>query len=254
MIRLKGGGYSDKGTVKTINEDAYIFRVKHIGDSAYGVFAVSDGISGLECGEVASSYIMSALDKWWHRNIGNKEEISVISENLISLEKCICETNDELIRYGKGQGNKCGATLSILFIYDNKGFIFHTGDSRIYCLSKKVIGYNFIQLTEDHTKHVAKNTQNGIIKKNYLTECIGAKENFLIFRTEIEISKNNVFLICSDGIYKSLTEGQIVKILSKKYSLSEICRHLVFNAIKNGETDNITAVAATISEIKNINE
>lgn len=251
MFKLKGGGYSDKGPVKLVNEDAFIFRIKHVGDLAYGIFAVSDGISGLDCGEIASSHIMSALDKWWNSNIENATERPVIDNLLLSLEKCIFETNDELIKYGKGLGNKCGATLSILLVFDNKGFIFHTGDSRIYCLSKKTFGYNLFQLTEDHTKQVEKNTENGIVKKNYLTECIGVKQNFIIFRKEIEISENNVYLICSDGLYKRFTEWQMFKSLGKKHSLSDICRQIVLNVIKNGETDNITAVALVLSKADN---
>ncbi len=251
MIRLKGGGYSDKGPVKEVNEDAFIFRIRHFDDSVYGIFAVSDGVSGLDCGEVASSYIMSALDKWWNKNIENIADFLDTSRILLSLEQCICETNNELIKYGKGHGNRCGATLSILFVINNKGFIFHTGDSRIYCLSRKTIGYNLLQLTEDHTKQVEKNTENGVIKKNYLTECIGAKQNFRIFRKEIAITENSIYLICSDGLYKRFTEWHMIKALGKKCSLSEICKRIVFNAIKNGETDNITAVAVVSYEEEN---
>lgn len=245
MIKLKGNGYSDKGTVKSKNEDAFLFRIKNSENLTCGIFAVSDGVGGLKNGDVASSYIMTELGKWWKGifDDNNKPDIIYL---LRTLENVIHETNISLIKYGKGQNGKCGATLSILFIYNSMGYVFHTGDSRIYRMSKKLIGYNFKQITEDHSKEVEKTTLQGIVKKSYLTECIGGKENFKIFYTEFEILKNDIYMLCSDGIYKHQSNNEMARILGKKNLFDSICKQLAVNAIDNGETDNVTAVAVRL--------
>jgi PP2C phosphatase family len=246
MIKLKGIGYSDKGAVKSKNEDAYLFRIKNSDNLTCGLFAVSDGVGGWKNGDVASSYIMSELDKWWNGTFYNGSDKSNIMFLLSSLENLICEANLALIKYGKGQNERCGATLSILFIYDSMGYVFHIGDSRIYHMSKKRIKYAFDQVTEDHSKIVERQTINGIVKKSYLTECIGARENVNIFHTEFKVFQNDIYMLCSDGIYKHQSDNEIAKILSKKFFHENICRQLADKAIINGETDNVTAVVVRL--------
>lgn len=244
MIKLKSSGYSDKGSVKSKNEDAYLFRIKNFDNFTCGIFAVSDGVGGWKNGDIASLFIMAELDKWWNEVFDNDE--SDIMLLLKSLENSIRETNLSLIKYGKGQNEKCGATLSILFIYDSMGYVFHIGDSRIYRMSKKRIKYDFEQITEDHSKIVERQTVHGIVKKSYLTECIGAKENFNIFRTAFKVFKNDIYMLCSDGIYKHQSDNEIAKILGRKIFLEDLCKQLAAKAIDNGETDNVTAVAVRL--------
>ncbi len=244
MIKLKSSGYSDKGAVKSKNEDAYLFRIKNSDNLICGIFAVSDGVGGWKNGDIASSFIMSELDRWWNEAFDrDKSDIKLL---LRSLENSIREINLSLIKYGKGQNEKCGATLSILFIYDSMGYVFHIGDSRIYRMSKKCIKYDFEQLTEDHSKVVERQTIHGIVKKSYLTDCIGARENFNIFRTEFKVFKNDIYMLCSDGIYKHQSDNEIAKILGKKNLLEDLCKQLAAKAVANGETDNVTAVAVRL--------
>lgn len=247
MIRLNCCGCSDKGSVKSKNEDAYIYRIQHSEDGTIcGLFAVSDGVGGLKNGDIASSYIMTELENWWNQNF--KKYCYQSQLILESLEKVIHNANQALIRYGKGQGGKCGATLSILLIYNSTGYIFHTGDSRIYRLVRKPFRYRLEQLTANHSRTVEKQTENGTVMKNYLTECIGAKENFKVFHLEFKVGLNEIYLLCSDGVYKSQPDKAIIRILKRKRSLSEICSDLLKSALKYGETDNITAVIAEITE------
>lgn len=240
MVKLKCAGYSDKGPVKAKNEDAYIFRVTNLGELCCGLFAVSDGVGSLKNSDIASSFIMTELGKWWDNEVlGGAQNLIYMLDKLSTV---ITEANSSLIRIGKAQEAKCAATLSLLFVYDTEGYILHTGDSRIYQLSSKLIGYDMKQLTVDHSKTIIRETPNGPVEKNYLTECIGAKEGFEMYRIKFEVEKNDIFLLCSDGVFKRQTDTEIAGMLKRKKPLEEISEWLAESAIEKGETDNITAV------------
>lgn len=244
MVKLKSAGFSDKGPIKAKNEDAFIYRITDIGDLWCGLFAVSDGVGSLKNSDIASSYIVTELGKWWEREI--HENARNVVYILDKLKTVILESNEALIRIGKAQEAKCAATLSLLFVYGTTGYIFHTGDSRIYRLSAKLLGYDMKQLTVDHSENILRETENGPVLKSYLTECIGAKENFELFREEFTIDKNDTFLLCSDGVFKTQSDAEIAGMLKRKKAPEDISEKLVEGALVKGETDNITALVVKV--------
>ena len=255
-VQISIGATTDKGNIKTVNQDAFLCKIGSSDSNEFGLFVVCDGLGGLECGEIASSTIIKNFNKWWDYDIKEIMKSSNI-ENIIisSLENIINKSNKELIEYSKKMNYKMGSTTTVLFIMNKKYYISHIGDSRIYLIDKKVR-----QLTLDHTQYEMLRKQGKYeelknARKNVLTQCVGVNEA-LDIQSHIGTIKNNTnFLICSDGFYHKMSEREIYKrFKSRKLesdSLQEECENLVDDIKQMGERDNITLITIKV-KVKNV--
>ena len=125
--------YTNRGKVRQDNEDSYLVK-----EAPLPVFAVADGMGGHQAGEVASRLAVDLLDSY-----------DFDAENLLpDIEKAIREANEEILKMGTSNLSYrgMGTTLSMGILFDDKLFIGHVGDSRIYLFRKELR-----QLTTDHS-------------------------------------------------------------------------------------------------------
>jgi PPM family protein phosphatase len=111
------------------NEDAVV-----VSD---GLFAVADGIGGLQDGDVASRLALETLD------------VAFAADRTVSglLDACQ-EANRAVWGQANGQDNIMGTTLvALAMTSDAAGIVLHAGDSRLYRLRNGRLE----QLTHDHT-------------------------------------------------------------------------------------------------------
>ena len=137
-----------------------------------------------------------------------------------------------------------GTTLDICLIYNNKVFIGHVGDSRVYRIRKNIIR----KLTTDHS-YVEKLLKEGTIskeeafnhpKKNMLMKALGCSslvEPDVICKGFL---KDDILLMCSDGLTNMLKESEIYNLLLNNPEHPE--EALINNANELGGYDNITAI------------
>ena len=158
-----------------------------------------------------------------------------------------------MVIYEKSKENKefegMGTTLDVCLIYNNRAYIGHIGDSRVYRIRKDI----FRQLTQDHS-YVQTLVEEGTItkeeamhhpKKNMLMKALGCNafvEPDLMIRG---FQKDDIILMCSDGLTNMVPSEQIMKITTNNFEKAP--KELVDLANQNGGIDNITIVT-----IKNI--
>ncbi len=232
---------SDVGKAREINEDYFYISYP---DDKIQLFILADGMGGYNGGEIASqmavtaakNYIMTNFDE----NNTNKDVLlelvksSVKYANMIVYEKA--EQNPEL--------TNMGTTLDVCLIYQNKAFIAHIGDSRVYRMRNEF----FRKLTKDHS-YVQRLIDDGELtkdeamvhpKKNMLMKALGC-ESFIEPDGMVRgFLKDDVILMCSDGLTNMVTEEEIVKII--KENPTDATKLLVQRANDLGGTDNITAI------------
>jgi len=149
--------FSDKGCVRQNNEDSADFYIPEepIKYKYGSLFVVSDGVGSNQAGEVASAEAVTVLLQEYY--FGDHTER--IPER---FKECFSFTSLHI--YDLAEANKsCSkmmCTLSALLIRQNKFYISHVGDSKIFLLRDG----KFIQLTKDHSA-VAQMMRMGLISK-----------------------------------------------------------------------------------------
>lgn len=239
-LKIQAAGLTDVGSVKLVNQDSFLYKIADTGEYYVGIFAVADGVGGLDSGEIASTLAISNLNTWWEKDFKNNidKPHNIINSLILTFKR----SNDEIIYYSLLKNIKAATTLSVLLIYKNRYYIIHTGDSRIYKISSKIQC-----LTKDHSCYVER-FKNGIsYRKSILTACLGAKEELDYYCTSGEIRKNDMFILCSDGVYKTINDRDIFKHIKKnKEDLKLSCKSLINEAKLRGERDNITLIVCRI--------
>ena len=64
----------------------------------------------------------------------------------------------------------------------------------------------------------------------------------------MDIIKDDIFVLCTDGLYDELDDSAITDILQNNLSMSDICANMIEKANKNGGHDNITTISLKVTE------
>ena len=140
-----------------------------------------------------------------------------------------------------------GTTLLATTIKNNKIFIAHVGDCRLYGIRNNKIA----QMTSDHT-YVMDLFKAGVISKeeaenskesNVLTRALGTEKNVKADALFCDIFEDDIFIMCSDGLSDMLTDDEIFQLASKKsVPTQEKVENLIQEANNNGGRDNIAVI------------
>ena len=238
---------SDVGKVREMNQDSfYIFD-----DEEYKLCILADGMGGYKGGEIASKLTVNAVQSFVTNNFIYTEKST---DGLLKLLNDAIEYANMIV-YEKSQEDAelkdMGTTIDACLIYNGKLYIGHVGDSRVYRIRKNVIR----KITTDHS-YVEKLVKEGTItkeeakshpKKNMLTKALGCSsfvEPDLLYKV---FQKEDILLMCSDGLTNMVNEEVIYNILTQQKSTDEISKELINSANNMGGYDNITAIV-----VKNI--
>lgn len=256
-MKLVVGAKTDIGNIKKINQDSFLYKIGSFNESDFGLFVVCDGVGGLSKGEIASSKVIEIFNNWWNKEVKNLIK-NLCNDEIVkqSIEETIHNANKELISFSKFNNVQLGTTVTVLFLINNKYYIAHVGDSRVYKIEK-----NVEQLTEDHT-YYAKLLKEGnyekakTVKKSILVQCVGIKEDIEIYHSIGEINKTCTFLVCSDGFYNRMDNKKLKKLFKIKNinqdSLQDLCNQSIEEVKRLGERDNITLLSINTRMKKNI--
>lgn len=236
--------------VRTVNQDAiYASAGKN-----RGIFVVADGMGGHSGGEFASGAIVHGIRNWWDSNEFADAELGIDSV-AGQCNSLLININTEVFSHFAAKGQVGGSTVAVLIIWDDRYAILSAGDSRIYRVREK----NLEQLTTDdvwenlpEVKYEMSN-EKVVCDSRFgkLTEALGSEERLKINRYGGMLSEREVFLLCSDGVYKYCTHEELEEI---------ICRGKVFKsagrmkemirkcALKNGVDDNYSAIICRVKE------
>ncbi len=232
---------SDVGKARDMNEDFYYIAND---EDFLKLYILADGMGGYNGGEIASRLATSSVKSYIESNFN---EIEHTKENIADLIKNAIEYANMVV-YEKSKESEelenMGTTLEVCLIYNNKAFIGHIGDSRIYRIRKNIIR----KLTQDHS-YVQELVNDGTItkeeavhhpKKNMLMKALGCTP---FIEPDITIKgflKDDIIVICSDGLTNMINEQEIYNIIVQDVTNSST--NLVNRANELGGYDNITVL------------
>lgn len=246
-MMIKAYAKTDKGKVRENNQDYY-----YISDSLDQVklYMLADGMGGYNGGDIASKLAVETAKNYILNNFKDTEKdkdsiLQLIGSSMEYANMVVYEKSKETPEL---QG--MGTTLEICLVYNSKAYIGHIGDSRIYRIRKQFIR----KLTQDHS-YVQKLVKDGTItkeqainhpQKNMLMKALGCNA---FAEPDVMVKgfmKDDIYVICSDGLTNMVTQQTIFEIASQK-DIEQATVDLVKLANDNGGYDNITAIL-----IKNI--
>lgn len=231
---------TNKGIMRENNEDSLI--VEEFDN--YCLYAVADGMGGHKAGEVASSIAIEGIRSYFIESVGkeNFQPPSFIIESVnLSNDKIRKESLKNEECYGMGTT----VTMAVIDKKQDTIYIGNVGDSRAYLFRDDVIK----QITIDHT-YVNELLKDGRItaeeakkhpKRNVITRALGSEEFVHADIFELELYKNDILLLCTDGLTTHVSDDKMLDII-KEYGSSESVQKLIKLANDNGGTDNITII------------
>ena len=239
---IKAYAKSDVGRARDLNEDSFYITDDQFEDLQ--LFILADGMGGCNAGEVASGEAIQCAKKYIENNFN---ETPKDKESLLKLIKSSMEYANMVV-YEKSLENKnlegMGTTLEVCLIYNNRAYIGHIGDSRIYRIRN-----NFMRkLTVDHS-YVEKLVQEGTItkeeaehheKKNILMKALGCNAYVEPDVMVKGFQKGDVLIICSDGLTNMVDPQDIQNAVNTNFELAT--KDLIEHANQNGGLDNITII------------
>ena len=218
------------------NEDSYLL------DAERRIFVVADGVGGAHAGEVASKTAVEVLDEAFrHQKPG--EDV----EDL--MEIAVQRANASIYQMSREQKqfSMMATTVVVLHLEGQRATIGHVGDSRIYRLDP--VG-RLHRETEDHSV-VEEEVRAGRMtaeqaahhpSRNVISRALGAEASVEVDLKTIEVEDGTVFLLCSDGITRHLSDAELSAILRDSDTLDAACAEMKRRCFERGAEDNLTAV------------
>jgi len=239
----------DKGVTRENNEDSLaavtLNQASEAASLAIGVYAVADGIGGEQGGEIASQLAVHTVVRQLMVEVAETD--ADLPENCRPwLESAIALANQVVHEKGQTENMNMGTTLVMAVVVGHDVHIANVGDSRAYLISPTAIH----QITHDQSLAQAL-VDNGTITseqaddhptRNVLTQAVGSAEDVAFDLFDETLTDDESLLLCSDGLWNTLGDEEIIRIVRTAATPKAACQALVDACKLKGARDNIAAV------------
>ena len=209
-----------------------------------GLFALADGMGGHPEGEVASQLTLQTIAALFQR-----DSKPTLPDPLKFLQEAIIAGHHQLLRYAtqKALIDTPRTTMVACVLQGPFAYWAHCGDSRLYL----VRGDKLVSRTRDHSYSELHQTLNQVVplnskvNRNVLFTCLGSPGKPVIDTVgPIRLQSGDKVLLCSDGLWGTVTDAVIIDLLSKK-TISDAVPEMVEQALRNGgaKCDNVSVLA-----------
>lgn len=268
-------GITDVGRVRAENQDHFLIATVHPqllihetslpapqslpihGTRLATVMLVADGVGGSTGGREASQLAVESIMRYvssslrCYHSAGSSQE----DEFVAALREAALEAHSA-VRAESAQrpdASRMATTLTLFIAVWPWAYVVQVGDSRCYHLQSGELK----QLTRDQT--IGQDlVDQGVLAadrlakspfSHVLASAIGAEAALPeVSRVKMSRSTGDCFLLCSDGLTKHVSDGEIAAELKGLVSSEGSCRRLLGLALERGGTDNITVLIARARE------
>jgi serine/threonine protein phosphatase PrpC len=232
---------SDQGKVRRQNEDSVLFIPER------QLFAVADGMGGHAGGRVASTLAVQRLREAFEREtfVGPLDSKHELPRRGRELASAVVQSNMAVREAARAEPElaNMGTTLVAARFSPNnqRVYIAHVGDSRCY----RFRAGRLRQLTVDHTMR-----QVGLVGPgaDHLFQAIGVTERLNIDLIVDKPLPEDVYLLCSDGLTKMVSDADICAQLLDEPNMEAAVYGLIERANDSGGRDNVSVVLVKVLE------
>jgi serine/threonine protein phosphatase PrpC len=227
-MKFNISGFTDVGTLRDSNQDRILVNGTVLADGVIDLEQqssctcfVADGVGGNKAGDFAAEFVL--------QKIGRIDDFN-------NIEAALRAINTELIDASVHRVDLAGTatTLTGLIASDGTFRVVHVGDSQMWLRRDPT----FFKITNDQVL-------NEYETNSPLMSYFGGSDGDLKFDNDIfvnEISDRDVFMICSDGLLKSLNHKTIKSILEGDDTLTTSAQTLLKECREKGADDNVSVI------------
>ncbi len=248
-VKLTINGISDVGRVREGNEDSIAW------DARLGLIMLADGMGGHNAGEVASALAVETIKSALQDVLAPEIQAADIIDYHDAVREAVTFANQEILEQAqmKPECAGMGTTLVMGLFRSNTVILAHVGDSRIY----RYRHGGLEQMTSDHSL-VQEMVDNGYLSqeeaqqsasKNLITRALGIAQEVEVDVREIPVQRDDIFLMCSDGLSDLVNDQDIGNVISEAIPNTQLAaQELVNLANQRGGTDNISVILVSMIE------
>jgi serine/threonine protein phosphatase PrpC len=247
---LHYAGLTNTGMMRSHNEDAY--KLPNVGPDTLtekGYFYVlADGMGGHKKGEVASAVTVETTNAEYYATVASQEGKKLKDAIIEAMALAIEKANRQVIEATDGGGTTIVATV----LLDDLLVVMNVGDSRAYLLRDDELRL----VSRDHSlvhrlREMGKITQEEALnhpRQNVLYQALGQGSDLEIHVFTEKLKLGDVIILCSDGLWGSVGDAAIKKVVSSMASPREAAGELIDMANAAGGPDNITTIIIRVSD------
>lgn len=234
-FQISSNGVTHTGKVRSKNEDSILVLADQ------NLWVVADGMGGHQAGEFASQTITN--------NLGLFKQHASLDDNILLLEENILNSH-AIVRKKSGKlGHHAtvGSTVVCVYVWKNFLFVLWAGDSRLYRYRRGRLE----RMTEDHS-YVEELVRMGKLEAreaeehpaaNVVLKAVGIEEGLRLDIEYFELEDGDIYVICSDGLYKDLEEDKITPIIEAcPEDMNRLTQALLKASLDAGGSDNISII------------
>lgn len=236
-------GETITGLVREQNEDSFLIVAPP--ERCTALAAVADGVGGHRHGEIVSYISCRDLGTAFKQT---SDETLMAEDNAekFLLQK-ITEINRRVygINFEEFTLHPMSSTLVAVLFVPGFAVMANVGDSRFYVAAQDG---SLKQISTDHTLaneivYQEYKEKFGAKAANTISRSIGARYNLKIEIKRIPIAEGERFLLCSDGVYRELSDENLQTILFASNSSRQAVNRIMRHVLLRGAHDNTTAVS-----------
>lgn len=242
---LKVGYVCDRGLSpkRPVNQDRVLAIPKR------GLFAVFDGVGGQRAGEVASQTAAETIEEAFTNNSADGASVELIRRAINFANRDVFELAESDPAY-----KTMATTVALIHVAGNRVTVAHVGDSRVYRLEDG----RFYRETVDHTDlnddiragRTAREQAAELASRNVINRALGVESGVEVEIKSIHARDGARFLLCSDGIYRHMSDEEIARVLAEHKDPQRAADELKRIVHQRGADDNLTAVVVQMGRAR----
>lgn len=198
---------------------------------------VCDGMGGGPGGRTASTIAVREIILGIDESADDEELSNLIIKAVRRANMAIIATATE-----NPQLKGMGSTATVLLLTEEKAYIAHVGDSRVYQIRGKKKTFR----TYDHSmvfdlvkQHIITEEQARLsAQSNVITRALGIKPDVEVELNIVPYKKKDRFILCSDGIHGTMPEVDLIQLFADRKNSLGVVTDNISTTIDNLEREN----------------
>lgn len=235
-------GLTHVGNVREDNQDAIRFCSpdEHLTARHGYLYAVADGMGGLEHGGIASALALETFFNTFYKTDG-----SSIPKK---LREGVQVANLGVFQKARQLGvARMGTTLTAVDVMGHSLNIVHVGDSRAYLVRHDKASC----LTNDHTrvgemvrmKLLSPDKVRAHNQRSVLEKCLGVELFVQPDISQVTIQNGDAIILCTDGVWSVIEDAEFAGIVAEEKDAESVSQRIIDLAMSRKSDDNLSVVA-----------